>query len=153
MGIELVRNEFGKRNIDLEIIEFEQSSATVELASQALGVEPGMIAKTMAFKAGEQLILVVLSGSARIDNKKFRQTFGVKARMADAARLEQLTGHGPGGMCPFGLKQRLPVYLDASLRDYEIVYPAAGSRNSAVRVPVNRLEELVFGEWVDVSRE
>jgi Cys-tRNA(Pro) deacylase len=151
MGIELVRREFGKRKIDLEIIEFEQSSATVELASRALGVEPGMIAKTMAWASGKGMILIVLSGSARIDNRKFRQTFGVKARMADPARLEEATGHAPGGMCPFGLKQKLPVYLDASLRAYDVVYPAAGSRNSAVRVPVNRLEELVDGTWVDVS--
>jgi prolyl-tRNA editing enzyme YbaK/EbsC (Cys-tRNA(Pro) deacylase) len=153
MGIEQVREDFRQRDIDLEIIEFDQSSATVELASSALGVEPGMIAKTMAFAVGAQSILIVLAGSVRIDNRKFREHFGVKAKMVDRHLLKQITGHTAGGICPFGLTRDIPVYLDRSLRSYEIVYPAAGSENSAVRVPVELLPGLVAGSWVDVSKQ
>ncbi len=152
MGIEDVRQDFTARGIELEIMEFDQSSATVELAAEALGTEPARIAKTMAFSVGGNPLLIVLKGSARVDNRKYKDRFGAKAKLLTAEEVAEVTGHRIGGVCPFALKQEVPVYLDESLKEFEVVYPAAGSANSAVRVPVPYFQELVRGEWVDVSK-
>ena len=129
------------------------ASATVALAAQALQCEPAHIAKTLSFEHGEGAILVVAAGDARIDNAKFKHRFGMKARMLSADRVEPLIGHGVGGVCPFGVKPGVPVYLDESLRRFGIVYPAAGTSSSAVRLTIDELERASACEgWVDVCR-
>lgn len=150
MGIETVRQFFAEHAPDITIEVLETSTATVELAAQAHGVAPGQIAKTLAFKVGEQPLLIVASGNARIDNRKIRDTFGGKAKMLDADTVMELTSHPIGGVCPFGLATNVPVYCDESLHAYDEVLPAAGSPTSAVRLSPQRLAELVNAQWVDV---
>lgn len=136
------------------VIEFEQSTATVEMAAQTLGVEPGMIAKTMSFQQKEKVILILTEGSARIDNKKYKNTFHVKAKMIHFDEVEEKIGHAPGGVCPFGIYDGIDVYLDESLKKYEIVYPAAGNDHSAVKLTIPELEEVSGSKgWVDVCKE
>ncbi|GGY10001.1 YbaK/EbsC family protein [Paludibacterium paludis] len=152
MSIESVRREFEERGLDIPIIELETSTATVELAARAHGVEPGMIAKTLAFrKADGEVFLLVASGDARIDNRAFRETFG-KGKMLDAEHVEAITGHPVGGVCPFGLTTPLPVYLDASLKHWDEVMPAAGGIHTAIRIAVPYLAELLGDNWVAVTR-
>lgn len=152
MSLLSVRAFFSSRQLDIPIIELEASTATVALAAEAHGVEPGRIAKTLAFRVAEgRVILLVASGDARIDNRKFKDTFG-KGKMLNAEEVVELTGHPVGGVCPFGLAQPLPIYLDRSLEAYGEVLPAAGSINSAVRVTLPMLAELTAGEWVDVCQ-
>lgn len=151
MSIESVRDFFNACGADIAIIELETSTATVDLAAAAHGVEPGRIAKTLAFRLAEQVILVLARGDARIDNRKFREAFG-KGRMLPAAEVETLTGHPVGGVCPFGLATALPVYLDISLKDFDEVLPAAGGIHTAVRLAPQRILELVEGRWVDVCQ-
>ena len=136
------------------IIELEDSSATVELAAQALGVEPGMIAKTLSFLIGDTPILILTEGTVRIDNHKYKDTFHAKAKMIPFDDVEAYIGHAPGGVCPFGIKEGIPVYLDESLKKFDIVYPAAGNDHSAVKLTIAELES-VSGEkkWVDVCKE
>ncbi|RDY25973.1 YbaK/EbsC family protein, partial [Romboutsia weinsteinii] len=134
MAIEDVRNYFRKFNIEDKILEFEQSSATVDLAAMALNVEPDRIAKTLSFKNDEGAILLVTSGKSRVDNKKFKSEFGYKAKMLTADEVINFTGHQIGGVCPFGLKNSIKVYLDISLKKYDTVYPACGSDNSAIEL-------------------
>lgn len=153
MSIESVKKQFKEDNISFEILEFESSSATVDLAAEVLGVEPGQIAKTMAFKIGEENILVVSKGDARIDNRKYKDQFKTKAKMLSFEEVLDSTGHPVGGVCPFGLKNPIKVYLDESLKNYEVVYPAAGSSNSAVKVPVEALGEVTNGTWINVCKE
>ncbi|MGI5839504.1 MAG: YbaK/EbsC family protein [bacterium] len=150
MGLADVKKQFAEQGWDLKILEFEQSSATVDLAAQALGVEPARIAKTMALRVKEEVILVLAKGDARIDNRKFKDCFKAKARMLGPDEVLTETGHPVGGVCPFGLKRPLPVYLDASLREFDYVYPAAGTPNSAVRVEVEDLAKMTGGQWVEV---
>jgi len=150
MGIAEVKKQFAEQDLDLAVLEFKQSSATVELAAQALGVEPARIAKTMALRLKDEVILVLAKGDARIDNRKFKDCFKTKARMLGPAEVLEATGHSVGGVCPFGLKRPLPVYLDVSLQAFDYVYPAAGSPNSAVKVGVEQLAELTGGRWVDI---
>lgn len=151
MSLESVRQFFARKGIHIPIIELETSTATVELAAEAHGVEPGRIAKTLAFRLPEKVVLVVARGDARIDNRKFKQTFG-KGRMLPAEEVESLTGHPVGGVCPFGLATHLPVYLDVSLQHFDEVLPAAGAIHSAVRVTPQHMLELVDGIWVDVCQ-
>lgn len=135
------------------VIEFTVSSATVALAAQALGCEEGRIAKTLSFMAGDAPIFVVAAGDQKIDNSKYKKRFGAKAKMMTAEQLEQFTGLHFGGVCPFGLPENVPVYLDESLKVWDIVYPAAGTEASAVRVTPAELE--VFSKasgWVDVTK-
>lgn len=153
MGIESVREEFREKKLPYRIIEFEASTATVELAAGALGVEPGRIAKTMAFDMGGEDILVLMKGDVRIDNKKFKKTFGKKAKMVPADEIEKRTGHPMGGVCPFGTALDLTVYVDESLKCYDVVYPAAGSRHSAVEISVADLAGYAGGQWVDIGKE
>lgn len=128
----------------------EESSATVELAAAAHGVEPAQIAKTICLRAGETILLVVAAGTKRLDNRKFRDRFGTKPRMLGADDVVSATSHPIGGVCPFGLPSPLPVYCDISLRDFSEVLPAAGATNAAVRISPDLMAQLTGAEWVDV---
>lgn len=136
---------------DLQIMEFPASSATVELAAQAVGVEPARIAKTLSYRLKERDIVVVVSGTSRISNRKFKDKFHSKAKMMSPEEALALTGHPVGGICPFGLKTAIDVYLDESLRKFEYVYPAAGAGNNAVCIKVSEFAEITGGQWVDVT--
>ena len=152
MSLESVRAEFADRGLDIPIIELEVSTATVALAADAHGVEPGRIAKTLAFRLSDgRAILLVARGDARIDNRLFKAQFG-RGRMLGADDVVALTGHPVGGVCPFGLAQPLPIYLDRSLRDFDEILPAAGAIHSAVRLSPQQLAEITDGEWVDVCQ-
>ena len=152
MSLESVRAWLGKHAPDLRLIEVESSTATVETAAKALGVEPGRIAKTLAIRTGEHLFLLVTRGDARLDNRKCKDEFGARPRMLGAEETLELTGHPVGGVCPFGLKVPLPVYLDETLKAFDLVYPAGGSLNTSVEVTTARLFELVAERWVDLCR-
>jgi prolyl-tRNA editing enzyme YbaK/EbsC (Cys-tRNA(Pro) deacylase) len=150
MSLQSVREFFHSRDIQLPIIETEASTATVALAAEAHGVEPGRIAKTLAFRiAGDKVILLVASGVARVDNRKFKEAFG-KGKMLGPEEVVELTSHPVGGVCPFGLPQPLPIYLDHSLNNFDEVLPAAGSINSAIRITPALLASVTEGQWVDV---
>jgi prolyl-tRNA editing enzyme YbaK/EbsC (Cys-tRNA(Pro) deacylase) len=138
---------------DIEVIETAESSATVALAAAAHGVEPAQIAKTICLRAGDTAMLIVASGTSRLDNRKFRDRFAAKARMLDAAEVVALTSHPVGGVCPFGLPSPIPVYCDISLRDFAEVVPAAGATNAALRIAPHRIADLTGAEWVDVCQE
>ena len=154
MAIEKVREYFAQWGLQDQILEFDVSSATVELAAQALHCEGCRIAKTLSFLVGEESILVVAAGDARVDNHKFKTTFGVKAKMIPADEVEQRVGHAIGGVCPFGVNAGVRVFLDESLRRFETVYPACGSSNSAIRLSIPELEKYAAAErWVDVCKD
>ena len=149
MSVASVRAFFEARQIDMPIVELEAITSTVALAAEAHGVEPGRIAKTLAFKLADgKVFLLVARGDARIDNAKFKTAFG-KGKMLALNEVEALTGHPVGGVCPFGLATDLPVYLDRSLQAFDEVLPAAGSVNSALRISPQRMAELTQGQWVD----
>lgn len=152
MSLESVRAWLSSHAPDLKLIEVQESTATVDTAAKALGVEPGRIAKTLAVRAGEHLFLLVARGDARLDNRKCKEEFGARPRMLGPEETFEITGHPVGGVCPFGLKNPLPVYLDRSLRAFELVYPAGGSRNTSVEVSLDRLFDLVADRWVDLCR-
>ena len=152
MSLESVRAWLAEHAPDLPLIEVQESTETVETAGKALGVEPGRIAKTLAVRVGEQTFLLVARGDARLDNGKTKQEFGGRPRMLGAEETFALTGHPVGGVCPFGLATKLPVYVDRSLQAFEIVYPAGGSLNTSVEVPTERLFDLVGDRWVDMTR-
>jgi prolyl-tRNA editing enzyme YbaK/EbsC (Cys-tRNA(Pro) deacylase) len=137
---------------DLRLIEVEESTATVETAATALRVEPGRIAKTLAVRAGDRLFLLCTRGDARLDNRKCKDELGARPRMLPPEETLEVTGHPVGGVCPFGLKTPLAVYMDVSLRAFDVVYPAGGSLNTSVEVPTERLFELVGDRWVDLCR-
>ena len=154
MSVELVRKYFENAELEGKVLEFPTSSATVELAADAVGTEPDRIAKTMAFLLGNEAIVIVVSGLSRIDNKKFKAQFHTKAKMIPFAAVEEYLGHPPGGVCPFALKEGVKVYLDVSLRAHETVFPAAGSENSAIETTIDQLERFTsYEEWVDVCRK
>lgn len=138
---------------DIAIIETEASSATVPLAAAAHGVAPGQIAKTLALRLGDEVVLVVARGDARLDNKKCKAAFGVKPRMLDVAEVAELTGHPVGGVCPFGLARPLKVFCDVSLKAFDVVVPAAGSTNSALFIAPDRLAAITGAAWVDLCQE
>ena len=152
MSLESVRAWLAAFAPDLPLIEVAESTATVATAAAALGVEPGRIAKTLAVRANGHCFLLVARGDARLDNAKSKAAFGGRPRMLGPEETLALTGHPVGGVCPFGLATGLPVYLDESLRAFDLVYPAAGSLNSSVEVTPRRLAELVAERWVDVCR-
>ncbi|KQZ29746.1 cys-tRNA(pro)/cys-tRNA(cys) deacylase [Mesorhizobium sp. Root552] len=152
MSLDSVRAFFATHAPDIKVIVTEESSATVALAAEAHGVEPAQIAKTICLRAGDQIMLVVAGGMARIDNRKFRDRFGAKARMLEADQVVEATSHPVGGVCPFGLPAPLPVYCDASLRSFDEVVPAAGATNAAVRLAPERMAALANAEWVDVCQ-
>lgn len=153
MGMETARAWLAARGFEDRIRTFQVSSATVELAARALGVEPGRIAKTISLYSGESAMLILAAGDARIDNRKFKDRFGFKAKMLSPEDALKFTGHAVGGICPFGLANPLAVYLDESLRRFDIVYPACGTSSSAVALTCEELERA--GEaagWVDVCK-
>lgn len=152
MSLETVRAWLARHAPDLPFIEVEESTATVDAAAKALGVEPARIAKTLAVRAGDHLFLLCTRGDARLDNRKCKNELGARPRMLGAEETLELTGHPVGGVCPFGLKNPLTVYLDASLKAFDIVYPAGGSLSSSVEVATERLFELVGTRWVDLCR-
>ena len=153
MSLESVRAFFAEKAPDIAVIESPISSATVALAAAAFGVEPGRIAKTLSLRVGDRVVLIVASGTSRMDNKKVKAMLGGKPKMLDADEVAEITGHEVGGVCPFGLKSPLQVYCDLSLRAYDEVVPAAGSTHSAVRIAPSRMAELVGAEWVDVCQQ
>jgi prolyl-tRNA editing enzyme YbaK/EbsC (Cys-tRNA(Pro) deacylase) len=152
MSLESVRAWIAQHAPDLPIIEVEASTATVETAAIALGVLPGRIAKTLAVRTRDHTFLLVARGDARLDNRKCKDEFGDRPRMLDADATFELTGHKVGGVCPFGLKTKLPIYVDVSLKAFDVVYPAGGSLNTSVEIPTERLFELVGDRWVDVCK-
>ena len=154
MSVDHVRDYLTQFGAQDRVLEFEVSSATVALAAEALGCEPGRIAKTLSFMAGEQPMLIVFAGDARIDNRKYKDRFGVKARMMTAEEIEGLTGLHFGGVCPFGIPETIDIYLDVSLKRFNPVYPACGSSNSAIEVTLDELERFSRARgWVDVGKE
>jgi len=150
MSLESVRAFFAAKAPDIAVMVSPVSSATVALAAQAYGVEPGRIAKTLSLRIGERVVLIVASGTSRMDNKKVKALFGGKPKMLGLDEVADITGHEVGGVCPFGLKAPLPIYCDVSLQAFDEVVPAAGSIHSAVRIAPARMAELVAAEWVDV---
>lgn len=153
MGLKEARDHLSLFSLEDRIIEFDTSSATVELAAEAVGCKPEFIVKTLAFMVKEDPILILLAGSARIDNAKFRKTFHCKTKMMNEEQLLNFIGHPAGGVCPFGLKTQVPVYIDESIRPLDWVYPAAGAENTAVRMNVQELEKASKAvTWVSVSK-
>ncbi len=150
MSLESVRAFLAEKAPDIAVIELAQSTATVALAAEGHGVEPGRIAKTLALRISGRVVLVVVRGDARLDNRKAKAAFGGKASMLGAEEVAAITGHPVGGVCPFGLLTPLPVYCDVSLKAFDIVVPAAGSTHSAVKITPARMAELTSAEWVDV---
>ena len=153
MSIEKARAHLKKYGLEERIQEFTVSSATVALAAEALGCEPARIAKSLSFESRESAILVIAAGDARIDNAKFKQRFGMKAKMLSADKVEPLIGHGVGGVCPFGVNEGIDVYLDESMKRFETVYPAAGTPSSAVHLTLDELERASEAVcWVSVCK-
>ena len=153
MGIAEGRAYFRELGLEDRVQEFTVSSATVELAAAALGVEGARIAKTLSFKNGDGCMLILAAGDARIDNHKFKERFHFKAKMLSAEEVLEMVGHPVGGVCPFGIKPGIPVYLDESLKRFVTVFPAVGSGNSAIELTMEELERYSGStEWVDVCK-
>ena len=153
MSIERVRAFMRERTMEEKILEFEVSSATVELAAQAVGCEPARIAKTLSFMVDEHPVLIVAAGDAKVDNAKFKAQFHTKAKMLTPEQAVELVGHAVGGVCPFAVNEGVPVFLDESLRRFDTVYPACGSSNSAIELTIPELEQHSgFVAWVDVCK-
>lgn len=153
MSVDRVREYFAKEGIADRIQEFDVSSATVELAAQALHCDGCRIAKTLSFHVDDRVVLIVAAGDARIDNRKYKDKFGKKAKMLAFEEAEELTGHAVGGVCPFAVKEGVEVYLDESLKRFETVFPACGSANSAIELTIPELEKYSSSrEWVDVCK-
>ena len=153
MAIEVVREYLKQWDADKRILEFPVSSATVELAAQAVGCEPARIAKTLSFLVGDHAILIVTAGDAKIDNAKYKGLFHTKAKMLGFDQVTEMIGHAVGGVCPFGVKEGVEVYLDESMKRFHTVFPAAGSSNSAIEVTMEQLEQYSgSSQWVDVCK-
>lgn len=153
MSLKKVKDYFRQWNMDHRVMEFDVSSATVDLAAQALNCEPSRIAKTLSFHVGDDIILVVSAGDAKIDNSKFKSTFQTKAKMLSYEEAEPLIGHGVGGVCPFALNEGVKVYLDDSLKRFDTVFPACGSSNSAIELSIQELEKYSnYLTWVNVCK-
>lgn len=153
MAIEKVRDYFRKYGIEDRIREFDVSSATVELAAEALDCAPQRIAKTLSFMLSDKVILIVTAGDAKVDNVKYKARFGKKAKMLSLDQVEELVGHGVGGVCPFAVNDGVEVYLDESMKRFETVFPACGSSNSAIELTMEELEKYSgYVEWVDVCK-
>ena len=154
MSIERARAHLRKWNLEDRILEFDVSSATVDLAAAALNVEPARIAKTLSYMVDGAPVLVVAAGDVRVNNRKFKDAFHTKAKMLTPEQAAELVGHAVGGVCPFGVNEGVKVYLDESLKRFETVFPAAGSSNSAIELTIPELEELSsYTAWVDVAKE
>ena len=153
MAIERVREYFKHYGIAERIIELTESSATVELAAQALGCEPDRIAKSLSFMVNDGPILIISAGDVKVDNAKYKARFGTKAKMLTADEVETLVGHAVGGVCPFGINDGVTVYLDESLKRFTTVFPACGSGNSAIELTIPEMEKYSgYKEWVDICK-
>lgn len=153
MSIEKGRAFFRALGMEDRVMEFDVSSATVELAAQAVGVIPARIAKTLSFKTSEGCMLILAAGDARIDNKKFKGKFSMKAKMLTAEEVLDMVGHPVGGVCPFGINEGIPVYLDISMQRFDTVFPAVGSGNSAIELTCEELYKYSSAlEWIDVCK-
>lgn len=154
MSFDKVKQYFDSQGAGDKVLWLDHSSATVELAAEAIGCEPARIAKTLSFLIDEEAILIVTAGDVKIDNKKYKEQFHTKAKMIPGDQVEALVGHAPGGVCPFCAKPGIPVYLDVSLKRFDVVYPAAGSGNSAVKLTLPELEHFSGSlEWIDVCKD
>lgn len=151
MSVENVKAFFASKGLELKILRFEDTS-TVDKAARSLGVTPGEIAKSMLFKIKDGYAMVIVAGDKRIDNRKFKDAFSCKAKMPNAEEVMAITGYPVGGVCPFGVKEDLDIYLDKSLKEYNVVYPAAGDVDAAVRIAVEDLSWLLGNRWVDISQ-
>ena len=153
MTIDKVREYFRTFGIDDQILEFDVSSATVELAAQAVGCEPALICKSLSFKIDERTILILAAGDAKVDNKKYKTCFGSNAKMLSPDEVIERIGHAGGGVCPFAVNEGGDIYLDVSIKRFEYVYPAAGSSNSAIKLSLSELEKYSnYSKWVDVCK-
>lgn len=153
MSFEKVKSFLENTELASQIIECSESSATVELAAKALNTEADRIAKTLSFLIEDNPILIVVSGCSKVDNKKYKEFFHIKAKMIPFEEVEKYIGHAPGGVCPFGVNDGVEIYLDESLKKYDIVYPAAGSGNTAVKTTIEQLEKYTgFKQWIDVTK-
>ena len=153
MAIEVVREYLKKWDADKRIIEFDTSSATVELAALAVGCEPARIANTLSFLVEDHAILIVAAGDAKVDNPKYKAQFHTKAKMLSPDQVTEMIGHAVGGVCPFGVKPGVEIYLDESLRRFDTVFPAAGSSNSAIELSMEELERFSGStNWIDVCK-
>lgn len=154
MAIEKVRNYLKKFNAQDRILEFAESSATVELAAKAAGTQPERIAKSLTFMVNDTPIMIVAAGDAKVDNGKYKAEYATKAKMLTAQQVDELIGHGVGGVCPFGINEGVKVYLDKSLQRFTTVFPACGSSNSAIELSIPELEQFAQGfvKWVDVCK-
>lgn len=154
MSIERAKKYFSRWNLQDRILEFNVSSATVELAAEAVGCEPERIAKTLSFDVNDECILIVTAGDRKIDNTKYKAQFATKAKMLAPEEVEKIIGHGVGGVCPFGINEGVTVYLDESLKRFSSVYPACGSANSAIELSIEELEKYSnYKAWIDVCKE
>ena len=154
MSLDKVKQYFESQGAGDKVLWLEHSSATVELAAEAVGCEPARIAKTLSFLVEDRPSLILTAGDVKVDNKKYKEFFHAKAKMIPGDQVEELVGHAPGGVCPFVINDGIDVYLDASLKRFDIVYPAAGSGNSAVRLTIPELEHFSdFKEWIDICKE
>ena len=154
MAIEKVKKYFKEYGIENNILEFDTSSATVELAANALGCKPEHIAKSLSFNVNDTTIIIVTAGDMKIDNAKFKQEFNTKAKMLKFEEVEEKIGHAVGGVCPFAINEGVKVYLDISLKEYDYVYPACGSSNSAIKLSIPELEKYSnYIKWIDVSKK
>ena len=152
MGIEEVKRFLQDNKFPDQIMEHEQSTATVEKAAETLGVEEKLIAKTLTLNLKDRHLILVTRGDARIDNKKFKNTFNKKARMLKQEEVEEITGHPVGGVCPFGLRNPIDIYLDVSLKEFDYIYPAAGAANASIKITPEELKRISDGLWVDVCQ-
>lgn len=153
MSLEKAKNYLKKYDLDKNVLEFSESSATVVDAAKAVGCEEKEICKTLSFLIGDEAILILVAGDAKIDNSKYKQEFKTKAKMIPFDEVEKYIGHAPGGVCPFGINDNIKVYLDISLKQMDIVYPACGSSNSAVKLTIKELEESSnYLKWIDVCK-
>ena len=152
MSVADVKKDFEEKHADIEIFKMDDSGATVEEAAKTIGIDEDSVAKTLSFHLDDKVLIVVMSGNSRIDNRKYKDMFHSKAKMLSADEVEPLTGHPVGGVCPFGLKGNPTICLDESLRRHKYVYPAAGSRYYAFKIDLESLEKLTNAQWVDVCK-
>ena len=153
MSLETAKEYLRSFGMEGRVLEFSQSSATVTEAARAAGTEPGRIAKTMSFYVGEEPVLILLAGDVKVDNHKYKEQFHTKAKMLPPEDLPEVVGHAMGGVCPFGIKPGVTVYLDESLKRFETVFPAVGSSNSAIELSIPELEKVSGARaWVDISK-
>jgi len=152
MSVDSVKSFFTSRGLKDPVFTLEDCGATVDLAAKTLNVEPALIAKTLAFRVKDRDVLIVTKGDARIDNRKYKDFFKAKAKMLDHDEVAEITGHPVGGVCPFGLKNQIDIYLDTSLKDFDYVYPAAGSKYTALKIQPEKIQELTGAEFIDVCK-